>query len=452
MPSSEVPAEDADTLVVDNSILGMVPAPAVGASRSTGLSPATALGNANQDAVSPASTQVFTHFPIYFFGFLLCFSYTFFFLQTDASTKPTKPVADYTPASPVSSPARPFQSVDTAGESIESPLRISDSDSDSVTSPATHLDSSSTSSDSSLSSASLQDPREPVGVDTNKQQSSQATPLLTASPPPQITSPSAASPTNFPGLTIKPSTLEAIARLRNLVKSRDVSSDSEQFHSGKMGPEATKTKALMDKIRVHALNSDLPFVLMHEPAVGPEILSMLAQLKDLQLYDYAKRAIAALEQILVPMLRHIDNVRDTERQIAATEASVKEKWELVTHADAEVTSMLRAMEERKTELTSKQTRATEIRQQIDALRRQIATLDGELESITQEELCFVDEVLKPAQATVEKTTSDALAVAEELMAVEGKLEKLKAHADTLEPAPLHYNFELKSFQSKFGQL
>jgi hypothetical protein len=61
-------------------------------------------------------------------------------------------------------------------------------------------------------------------------------------------------------------------------------------------------------------------------------------------------------------------------------------------------------------------------------------------------------MLKPVQATVEQTTDDALAVAEELMTVEGKLEKLKAHADTLEPTSLHYNFELKSFQSKFGQL
>lgn len=60
------------------------------------------------------------------------------------------------------------------------------------------------------------------------------------------------------------------------MKSRDASSDSEQVHFGKMGPEATKTKALMDKIRVHALNPGLTFVLMHESAVGPEILSVLA--------------------------------------------------------------------------------------------------------------------------------------------------------------------------------
>lgn len=193
-----------------------------------------------------------------------------------------------------------------------------------------------------------------------KRQSFQATPLSTASPP--QTTPSAASPSTFPGLAIKPSALEAISRLRNLVKSHEVSSDSDQLHYGKVGPEATKTKVLMDKIRVHALNADLPFVLMHEPAVGPEILSALAQLKDLQLSDYAKRAMAALEQILVPMLRHIDNVRNTERQIADTEASVKEKWELVMHADAEVTSMLRAVEERQKELTSKQARATELRQ------------------------------------------------------------------------------------------
>ena len=50
---------------------------------------------------------------------------------------------------------------------------------------------------------------------------------------------------------------------------------------------------------------------------------------------------------------------------------MKEKWELVMRADAEVTSMLRAIEERQKELTSKQARATELRQQIDALRRQI---------------------------------------------------------------------------------
>ncbi|XP_050897207.1 uncharacterized protein LOC127104031 [Lathyrus oleraceus] len=261
MPTPEVPAEDVDTIVVDTSILDKVPDPAMGASQSNGTSPTAALGKENQDAVSPASTQA------------------------DASAEPTQPVADYTPSSPVSSLARPFQSVDTAGEFIEFPIQIRDSDSDSVTSPATHPDSSSNSSDSSLSSASLplQDPRGPVGVDTNKQQPSQTTPLSTASPSSQTTPPSAASRLSFSGLAIKPSALEAIARLRNLVKSRDASSDSEQLHSGKMGPEATKIEALMDKICVHALNPDLRFVLMDEPAVGPEILCVLSQLKDLQL-------------------------------------------------------------------------------------------------------------------------------------------------------------------------
>lgn len=121
------------------------------------------------------------------------------------------------------------------------------------------------------------------------------------------------------------------------------------------------------------------------------------------------------------------------------------------NADTEVTKLLRAMKEKNKDLISKQTRATEIRQQIDALRRQIATLDSELESITKDESCFINEVLKPAQATVEQTTGDALTVAEELSTVEKKLEQIKAQADTLEPTSLHYNFELKSFQSKFGQ-
>jgi chromosome segregation ATPase len=219
-----------------------------------------------------------------------------------------------------------------------------------------------------------------------------------------------------------------------------------------MGSEATETKALMDKVRFHALNPDLHFMLMHEPAVGPEILHVLAQLKDLQLSEYVKHATAALEQLLVPMMRLLGSVRENERQIVSTEAFVKEKWELVMNADAEVTKLLGTIKEKKKQLASKHTRAAEIRQQIDALQRQIVALDNELESITKEESRFIDEVMKPAQATVEQTTGDALAVAEELSTVEKKLEQLKVQADTLEPTSLHYNFELQSFRSRFGQL
>ncbi|XP_050915151.1 uncharacterized protein LOC127130130 [Lathyrus oleraceus] len=419
MLTPEAPALDTDTIVVDTSILNKAPGPSVGASQSTSTPAAAVLGEDNPDAISPALTQA------------------------DASDEPSHPVADYTPSSPASSPTHQAPSVDTAGEFIGFPIQISDSDSDSVTSPATYTDSSSTSSDSSLSSASLplQDSRGPVDVDTTKTQPSQTTPL------------SATSPSSSQGLAIKPSALAAIARLRSLVRSCDTSSDSKQHHhSGKMGSEATKTKALMDKVHFHALNPDLPHVLMDEPAVGPEILHALAQLKELQIAEYVKCATAALEKLLVPMLRHLDNVRENERQIVTTEAFVKEKWELVMNADAEVTKLLRTIEENKKELASKQIRVVEIRQQIDALRRQIVALDSALESITKEESCFVDEVIKPAQATVEQTTSNALAVAEELSTVEKNLEQLKVQTDTLEPTSLHYNFELQSFRSRFGQL
>ncbi|XP_050890707.1 adhesin AWP1-like [Lathyrus oleraceus] len=181
----EAPAADADTIVVDTSILNKAPDPAVGTSQSTSTSAAVALGKENQDAVSPASTQA------------------------DAFAEPSQPVADYTPSSSVSSLARPLQSIDTAGEFIGFPIQISDSDSDSVTSPAMYTDSSSTSSDSSLSLASLplQDPRGPVGVETNKKPPSPTTPLSTASPSSQTTPLSAASPSSFQGLAIKPSSL-----------------------------------------------------------------------------------------------------------------------------------------------------------------------------------------------------------------------------------------------------
>jgi chromosome segregation ATPase len=219
-----------------------------------------------------------------------------------------------------------------------------------------------------------------------------------------------------------------------------------------MGPEATKVKALMDMVRFYALNPDLSHVLLSEPAVGPELLHVLSQLKELHLSEYAKCAMATFEKLLVPMLRHLDNVRENEHQIITTEAFVKEKWDLVMKADEEVTKMLGTIEEKKKELASKQTRASEIRLQIDDLQRQIAALDSELESITEEESRIVDKVIKQAQDTVEQTTNYALAVAEELSNVEKKLEQLKVQADNLEPKSLHYNLELQSFQSRFSQL
>jgi hypothetical protein len=51
---------------------------------------------------------------------------------------------------------------------------------------------------------------------------------------------------------------------------------------------------------------------------------VLSQPKDLQLSEYAKRATTTLEQLMVPMLRHLDSVRENERQIVSTEAFVKE--------------------------------------------------------------------------------------------------------------------------------
>ncbi|XP_050915350.1 histone promoter control protein 2-like [Lathyrus oleraceus] len=403
---------DADTIVVDTSILNMVSDPAVGTSTSTNIPAATILEEGNPDIVLPTPTQA------------------------DASGEQPHHVVDYTPLSMTSSPSHQATSVDNAGEFTDSPIQTSDSDS--VTSPATHTDSSSTSSDSSLSSASLtlQDSRGQGNAGITEIQSPQTAPLPTN------------SPSSSQALAIKPSALEAIARLHSLVRSRDASSDSEQFHQlhyEKMGPEATKVKALIDKVRFYALNSDLSHVLLSEPAVGPELLHVLAQLRELHLSEYAKCVMATFEKLLVPMLRHIDNVRENEHHIETTEAFVKEKWELVMKADEEVTKLLGMIEEKKKELAPKQTRFAEIRLQIDDLQRQIAALDSELGSITEEESRIVDKVVKPAQDTVEQTTTNALVIAEELSKVEKKLEQLRVQADNFEPQSLHYNLELQSF-------
>lgn len=252
--------------------------------------------------------------------------------------------------------------LDNVVEFTDSPIQTSDSDSDSVTSSATHTDSDSTSSDSSLSLASL----------TLQDSGGQGNAGITKIQPPQTAPLPTTSPSSSQVLAIKPSALEAIARLRSLVRSRNTSSDSKQIHqlhSEKMGPDATKVKALMDRVHFYALNPNLAHVLLSEPVVGPELLHVLAQLKELHFSEYAKCVMAAFEKLLVPMLRHFDNVRENEHQIVTTEAFVKEKWELVMKADEEVTKMLGMIEEKKKELASKQTRVAEIRLQIDDLRR-----------------------------------------------------------------------------------
>ncbi|XP_050877356.1 uncharacterized protein LOC127081115 [Lathyrus oleraceus] len=166
----EAPSLDADTIVVDTSILNKVPDLAVGTSKSTITPFAAVLEEENPDVVLPTPTQ------------------------GDASGEPSHHVADYTPSSPTSSPSHQAPSVVTAGEFIGFPIQISDSDSDSVTSPATHMFSSSTSSDSSLSSASLplQDSRGPRDDGIIKTQPAQTTPLSTT------------SPSSSQGLAIKP--------------------------------------------------------------------------------------------------------------------------------------------------------------------------------------------------------------------------------------------------------
>ncbi|XP_050895836.1 flocculation protein FLO11-like [Lathyrus oleraceus] len=154
--TTEAPSSlDANTIVVDTSILNMVSDPAVGTSKPTNIPVVAIL----EDIVLPTPTQA------------------------DASGEQPHHVVDHTPLSMTSSPSHQETSVDNAGEFTDSPTQTSDSDSGSVTSPATHTDSSSTSSDSSLSSASLtlQDSRGQGNVGITKIQPPQIAPLPTTS-------------------------------------------------------------------------------------------------------------------------------------------------------------------------------------------------------------------------------------------------------------------------------
>ncbi|XP_050918545.1 uncharacterized protein LOC127135971 [Lathyrus oleraceus] len=74
----EAPALDADTIVVDTSILNKAPALAVGASQSTSTPAAAVLGEENPEVVPPTPTQVVTCFTIFSIE-LLDFSYKHLF-------------------------------------------------------------------------------------------------------------------------------------------------------------------------------------------------------------------------------------------------------------------------------------------------------------------------------------------------------------------------------------
>lgn len=106
--TTEAPSSlDADTIVVDTSILNKVPDPAVGTSKPTNIPTAAILEEGNPDIVLPTQTQVITYFTISF-PELLGFSYKhpFALKQDDASGEQPHHVVDYTPLSTTSSPSR----------------------------------------------------------------------------------------------------------------------------------------------------------------------------------------------------------------------------------------------------------------------------------------------------------------------------------------------------------
>src|ERR1051325_11475784 len=101
-------------------------------------------------------------------------------------------------------------------------------------------------------------------------------------------------------MVIPPSTLEEVARLRSLMNSRTLSSDSDQSqaHNYKLGPEATKVKNLTTKIHTYALNPELPQLLHSDPTIFLEILDALTQLKDLDISQSARFMMTSFEFFL----------------------------------------------------------------------------------------------------------------------------------------------------------
>ena len=350
-------------------------------------------------------------------------------------------MADYSPLSEASSSHHHNHTA--AGEFIDLTIPATLSDSDSVTSPARHKSSSSTSSDSSLSD-SLQD--------------SEANKIATTSslPPPEGTPPVSAdkkkvdSPRPSPTLGIDASILEALARLCSFVSSRTLTSDSDQSqaHNDKLGPEATKVKKLMDKIRTYAFNPEFFQMLLDDPGLGPEISDAITQLKGLDISDLARLMITAFENIFIPMLENTDCIRENEQQVEMKGAFVKENLDVVVQANEEITGIMAMIEQKQQELSPKQKRADEIRSRIADLHKEIAVLHEELETVTVQEE-EINQLITPAQAQVNKITVDAVAISNVISSVEAEIAVLKAKTEDFESHVVHLQGDLRSFQSKF---
>lgn len=314
------------------------------------------------------------------------------------------------------------------------------SDNDSVTSLAIPKSSSSTSSDSGLSD-SLQGSKSYIDV-TN---TPPGPPSDDAQSIPTI--PSEKAPvdlaTNSQNVGVKPSASKAIARLRSFVSSRMPPSDSDQtqVHNDKLGPEAVKVKRLLTRIRTYAMDSDLSQSLHDEPTLGSDLLDEISLLKTLQTFEYAKLMVTTFEGILVPLVQHVNKVREVEQLVESKEIFMKEHLEVIVQATGEILDALATIEKNKQELEGYDKRAAEIHAQISALNQELEVISTRKAEITS--------IFAPAQSQADQMAANAIAVSEAILIAESELEALKLHAETFTKEAIQLKCDLQGFQNRF---
>lgn len=294
-------------------------------------------------------------------------------------------------------------------------------DDDSITSPSWPKAPSSTSSDSSLSD-SLQDQVNAL-VETvlaNQQTSVDNAATAGSSKTTTVEVPPKGTTSGGP-LSAK----ETLARLRNFVGSRIPSSDSEasQAHNDKVGPEATKIKQLTDMVKKHALDAGLLDTLQDDSNLSSELFDALNQLQKLTVSDFTGQMLKEFEDLLFPLHRHVENIRDCEQQLDAKKAYVDENLGKVARTTEELSETLNEVDNTSQQLEKQEKRAAEIRAQMSALQQEL-----DQNSVRQAEL---KGILLPAQAKADKLAATALDASAAISTAETKVEHLKTKLQDL---------------------
>lgn len=113
-------------------------------------------------------------------------------------------------------------------------------------------------------------------------------------------------------------------------------------------------------MRGHALDHKLFTTLYDDPMLSSELFDAINQLRGLPISDFAKLMIDSFKDILFPLHRHFDKVREHEQELESKKASAKENLGKVVQATEELSNTLTLVDSTNQKLGEQDKRVAEI--------------------------------------------------------------------------------------------